>query len=298
MKNTFILFLAGCMVLWIAGCDSTENSFHQPEVVVEAYLVSGDTLPRIRVSRSLSVNRDYNFTTSAIVGADVTISQLAEDGSVVETFFFADVDEFPGIYTPVNNTVVLPLTTYELQVNGVGQTVSARTLVPGAFELVRSNADTIFYQSDDQLELDLTRSEYPTRQNVFIFSTEALNPQFDLLTPFYRDISDEDDIEELRITQSPLINEANYDLNDDGTITVRLPWLAVAFYGPNRLLASAVDDNLFDFLRSYFVQQGGSTFSPGEIPNVLDQVENGTGVFGSVSRSEFTVFIEPLTTAN
>ena len=282
----------------ITGCDSTGSGFHQPEIVVEAYLVAGDTLPRLRVSRSVTVNRRYDFTGNAVTGAEVTISRLADDGSVLESHAFGDVDEFPGIYAPLTNTIVEPLTTYELTVRSVGQTVTATTLVPGLFELVRTNADTVIYQSEDQFEVDLTRSDYPTRQNVFIFSTESLNPQYDLLTPFFRDISDEDDVEDLRITQSPLINESNYDLNDDGTITVRLPWLAVAFYGPNRLTASAVDDNMFDFLRSYFVQQGGSTFSPGEIPNVLDHVENGTGVFGSISRSNFTVFIEPQTTAN
>ncbi|MCH8961449.1 MAG: hypothetical protein IH820_09040 [Bacteroidetes bacterium] len=32
--------------------------------------------------------------------------------------------------------------------------------------------------------------------------------------------------------------------NPDGTLTIRYPWLAVIFYGPNRIFANAIDDNL------------------------------------------------------
>jgi hypothetical protein len=95
----------------------------------------------------------------------------------------------------------------------------------------------------------------------------------------------------LRITNSPIINEGNYDINQDGTLTIRLPWIAVAFFGENRLTASALDDNLYDFIRTQTVQQGGSTLSPGEIPNVIERIEGGTGVFGSFARSSYVVRI-------
>ena len=42
--------------------------------------------------------------------------------------------------------------------------------------------------------------------------------------------------------------------------------VAIIFYGPNRIFANALDDNLYDYIRSQSIQQGGSTFSPGEIP--------------------------------
>ena len=57
--------------------------------------------------------------------------------------------------------------------------------------------------------------------------------------------------------------------------------------------ASAVDDNLFDFIRSQSVQQGGSTLAPGEIPNVLDHIEGGTGIFGSLARVSHETFVRP-----
>ena len=113
------------------------------------------------------------------------------------------------------------------------------------------------------------------------------------MTPFYAEfVGEDEDLDDVLITESPPINEQNYDINDDGTLTIRLPWIAVAFYGPNRITASTVDDNLYDFLRSQQVQQGGSTFSPGEIPNVIAHVDGGTGVFGSLARVAADIQVE------
>ena len=42
-------------------------------------------------------------------------------------------------------------------------------------------------------------------------------------------------------------------------------------------------DFIYDFLRSQSVQLGGSSISPGEIPNVIYNIEGGIGVFGSIA---------------
>jgi hypothetical protein len=208
---------------------------------------------------------------------------LAADGSIEEVF---DYEYVHGpVYQPTDDAAtVQPGRTYrliaELPDDGV---VSARTTVPGAFEIRRISATTVEYQSDEQLEFDVTRSFVAGRQAIFVFSLEAGDPRAEMLTPLYAEIVD-DDVDQVRITESPPVNEQNYDINDDGTLTIRVPWLAVAFYGPNEVIANSIDDNLYDFLRSQFVQQGGSTFAPGEIPNVIEHVEGGTGVFGSLSR--------------
>ncbi|HYE57643.1 MAG TPA: DUF4249 domain-containing protein, partial [Rhodothermales bacterium] len=139
---------------------------------------------------------------------------------------------------------------------------------------------------------------------IYLFTTESLltPPTLAEAVPFVRAFLDSDGdgrmdedrdftLDDLRLSSSPLLNEANYERNPDGTLTIRLPWIAVVFYGPNRLTVSAVDDNLNDFLRSANVQQGGGTSSPGEILNILDHVENGTGVFGSYARVSRDVFV-------
>jgi len=281
----------------LAGCDSTSPSDHIPEVVVESYLLVGERMPEVRVSRSTDVDEVYVFEENAIGNATVRILLLAADGSIDVVYDYSALNQEPGVYLPSSVDNVLPERTYrlEIQVQGEAQAVTAETLVPGAFELVSANADTIVYQGASQLELDVTRSVYAGRQSIYIFSTESLQPNAEFLTPFYRDVAgdDEDDVAGLRITNSPLINEANYVANPDGTLTIKLPWIAVAFYGENRLTASALDDNLYDFIRTQSVQQVGSSLSPGEIPNVIERVDGGTGVFGSYARSSFVVNIVP-----
>ena len=297
MRSFYItLFLV--TVLALVGCDSNDFGRHQSEVVVEAYLIANENLEQIRLSRSASADRVFDFTENAIEGANVVVQLLDDAGVVEETYeFFSDSEE-PGIYMPVRDMLVQPQRTYrfEADVPGQSENVVATTIVPGAIDLIGVSDSVIVYQSADQLELTLTRSFTPGRQSVFIFATESLEPSVERITPFYRDLigDSEEDLEDLRITESPIINEGNYDINLDGTITIRLPWLAVAFYGRNRLTANALDDNLFDFLRSQLVQQGGTTLAPGEIPNVIDRVEGGIGVFGSLARSRFEVnILEP-----
>ncbi len=59
----------------------------------------------------------------------------------------------------------------------------------------------------------------------------------------------------------------------------------------NYYIANALDDNLYDYIRSQSIQQGGSTFSPGEIPNPLEHVVGAHGTFGSYARISFDLFV-------
>lgn len=279
----------------LSGCDSNDLSDSENVIVVESYLIADAQLGNVRLSRSTTVDRVYDFTQAAIGNARVTVTLLADDGAPDVVYDFITNDQEPGIYRPEIAARVLSGRRYRLDVDIPGQLedITATTLVPGAFELLEANATVLQYQADEQLELVLTRSVTPGRQSVFIFATESLEPTSESLTPFYRDIvgDSDEDLEDLRVTESPIINEENYEINADGTITIRLPWLAVAFFGPNRLTANALDDNMFDFIRSQSVQQGGSTLAPGEIPNVIDHIEGGTGIFGSLARSSYEVVV-------
>jgi hypothetical protein len=156
---------------------------------------------------------------------------------------------------------------------------------------VRAETLEATYQSSTQPSLTIEPPRPPAgRQSVHTFTTTS---RFDFrgtpdsvlsgaLTPFYRDAYDpaEDSLVSLRTTSSGLLNEASFERNADGTITVDLPWIAIAFYGPNAVSVNAVDDNYYDLLRSQDVQQGGGS-APGEIPNVIEHVDGGTGIFGS-----------------
>lgn len=284
----------------LLGCDTTAT---QPDtqVVVEAYLQAEAPLPDVRLSRTVSVEEAYAPRTNAVQEADVRVDRLGPDSSVVETTLYRERTSSPGHYTPLNPPTVQPQATYQLQVEtGDDTQVTATTTIPDSIELVEVENEEATYQSQRQPAFTIQRPQRQSeRQNVYTFTTTSLldfqnTPDTTLaknLTSFYRDSYDaeEDSIRSFRISSSGLLNEGNFDPNQDGTITIRLPWISVAFYGPNEIAVNVLDDNFYDMLRSQQVQQGG--FSPGEIPNVIEHVDGGTGVFGSYARASHPVQI-------
>jgi len=286
----FILLLATALV-W-AGCDVLEAEPFEEEIVVESYQIEGKPLAEVRLSRTVDIDTRFVFEDQAVRGADVRVHQLDDDGTLVQQVQY--LEHGPGIYRPAPDEppTVQPLTTYRLTVTvpETGESLSAETLVPGAFELRSLSADTIVFR-DTQAALTLTRSTYPDRQGIYLFSTEALDVDEANLTPFYRNIFENNGrLGDLRVANSGLLNEANFAIDGD-EITLDVPWIGIAFYGLNRIFVSAVDDNYFDFIRSQDAQQGGPGFSPGEIPNVIDHVDGGTGLFASLSQIETDLII-------
>jgi len=301
VRPLLLTFLSAAALLGMTACDSAGPEPFQREILVESYQEAGEPLNPIRLSRTVPLDSSYRPEDLAVRGASVTVERLADDGSVAERFPYAPARDSAGLYLPDPTTAdtprVQPLRTYRLVAEiPDGPTVRATTTVPDTFRIVSINRDTARYQADDQIEITVTPTQVPGRdQSFYIFSTESLEPTEDNLTPLVREFFEDDDeltLEDLRITSSPVLNEASYDTNADGTISIRLPWIAVAFYGPNRARAQALDDNLYDFQRSQSAQGGGAGFSPGTIPNIIERVENGTGVFGSYAATDTTVFIE------
>lgn len=282
----------------LMGCDTTTTQ-PDPQVVVEAYLEAEAPLQTVRLTRSVRVDSAYDSQRAAIRNADVVLQQLDADRSVAASIPYRESENDPGVYVPTREVTAQPRTTYRLRATPpTGKEVTATTTVPDTVSAVRTENDTVTYptpQRPEPPQFSLTvRPGTATleRQNVYVLTaTSRLDfqntPEDSLqrqLTPFYADSydSDSDTLASFRVNSSGLLNEANFGRNDDGTLTIRLPWLAVAFYGPNRIEASVVDDNLYDLLRTQQAQQMG--LAPGEIPNVIEHVDGGTGVFGSYAR--------------
>ena len=289
--------LALSLVL-ITGCDTAGMEEPDTQVVVEAYLVAGETLPPIRLTRTAGIDERYNYDSLAVRDAEIAVVQLDEDGDPLARYPYRARRDTTGVYIPFGSDRVVPLATYRLEatIPSTGERITASTTVPDTFSIVDANARAVVYQSPEQLALTLTRSQYPGRdQSFYLFSTESLDPRLDNLTPLIREFVDDAEEEfnpaEFRITSSPVLNEESYEVNANGTLTIRLPWIAVAFYGPNRTTTNAIDDNLYDFVRTQAAQQGGGGFTPGTIPNVIEHVEGGAGVFGSLARSSYEVII-------
>ena len=300
--------LAAALLVPLAGCDLSETDF-QPQVVVEAFLEAGSPIPSVRLSESAPIGARYSFDAYAVSGAVVELALLDASGGVERAYtFYENVDvpgnegSFPGNYVPLSGERILPNRRYRLTARlperpdlvPAGELVRAETLVPDTFRVVRFPPDTIRYDIlSPSPALDVTPS-VGENQAVYIFSIKSLDPDNYELTPTIASLLENaDDVDESDFvtTSSPILNEGNYEENPDGTLRLRVPWFAIAFYGPNRLSASALDDALYDFIRSRDAQFNPTTLSPGEIQRVLSNVENGTGVFGSLARVEAEVFI-------
>jgi hypothetical protein len=285
-------------ISFICSCELYTQDEYVEQYVVESYLVANRTLPTIRLTRSLKLEEIYDINRVGIPNAQISVELLDEKNTIQKSYSYIIIPSSKSLYNTNSSDIVLPGRKYRLNITFPenSDTIRATTLVPGDFETVGAVIDTAFYQSPEQITVTTTQSEYPGRQSYFVFSVIAAEPTEENLTPFYRDqVFDQDeDIEDFEINSSGIINEGNYDINSDGTLTLRVPWLAVAFYGDNDIVANTIDDNLYDFIRSRDVQTGGgpSILPPGEIQNIIYNVEGGIGIFGSLASDTNRVFIE------
>ena len=290
----YILFFVSLFI--ILSCKSYNQDDYRELVVVESYLVAGRTLPFVQISTTSPLSEQYSFSNNALNDANVRISLLDENGEAEETFFFSHSSLVDGIYQATSGHTVQPKRTYRLDIDfdNRDEIISAETTVPDQFEVISDIQDRIVYQSEDQLEITLSPTESTQRQNVFVFNTIAENPVFENLTPFYRNsVQDgKSRIEDFVSNSSGLINEGNFQLDADGAIRLRFPWLGVAFFEENIIATNSLDKNMFDLIRSQDVQLGGSTLPPGEIPNLIYNIEGGIGVFGSLASDTVRTFIE------
>jgi len=303
-KPTFFPILA--LIALLSGCDMTSPSDHTKEVVVEAYLVANEPLPTIWLSTSLSIGSTFSADAAALLGATVVVTESDASGEILRSIPYFESEDEPGAYLAAENVAVQGGFTYGLEVNAGPELglVTAQTRVPANFELIAPSAEEIVYKDPEQYSMLVTRSEVDQGQSVFVFTMESLEPTLQNLIPAYFEfIFDEkiedidsvewslEDFKDILVFSSPPISEGNYEVFDNGTLRVKLPWFAVAFYGPLKVTMTTLDKNLYDFQRYQQVQQGGSTLSPGEIPNVLDHINNGRGLFASTARVSHTVQI-------
>jgi len=302
MTRPFSIVLSLLLAAGLLGCDTTAP-VPDTQVVVEAYLQGGAPMDSIRLTRSVAPDQAYRPADAAVSDATVEVRQLAADGTTAATIPFEEVSA--GVYAPTSLPVprVQPLTTYELSVTADGEEITATTTVPDTISIADTQNETVPYQGGEQPSFTITSPQSDrSGQAVLVLMTSSLldfsQPDSVLsgqLTPFYQEDYDpeEDSLEMYRTTSSGILNEANFERDEGGRITTKLPWISVAFYGPNASAVHVIDDNLFDVIRSQQAQApGGNGLGPGELPNVIEHVEGGTGVFGSYVRDRTEIFIQ------
>jgi hypothetical protein len=292
---TFLLISSALLI----SCEMYPQDEYEEYYVVESYLIANNELPIVRVSKTVPANDEYNFEDAAVNDAIVQIRMLEngpQSDPVTEfDYYFSDT----GIYRPHLRHRVQPLRTYELRVtfNDSDDIITAHTVVPDTFRITRGIQNSIVYQSEEQLNITVSESSYPGRQNIYVFNAISLSPVVENLTPFYAQLLEDsdtpdDDLFQLANNSSGILNEGNFEPNPDGTITIQYPWVGIAFFGENQIVANTIDDNVYDFVRSQQVQLGGSTLSPGEIQNVIYHVDGGIGVFGSLASDTVKTIVE------
>ena len=326
LSVTLMLALA-----WLTGaCSLYPDEAYQELVVVESYLITGEPLAEVRVSKTLPVFEEYSFERAALTDAAVVITEMDPEGGAADAFLYEPVAEEPGVYRAVNRAYrVKPATRYDLSVSfgSRDEELRATTITPGQVTIVSEIPETLLYQSEEQLQIlvqtgapysgvgaddgagsgsdgsdgadgsdgGLDGADNIADGDTFIINTIAQDTTYENLTPFYLNLVDEvEDIsfEELQVNSSGLLNEASFGRNEDGLVELQYPWLAVVFLGQNEIVVHSVDTNTNLFFRSQSVQLGGSTLPPGEIPNITYRVDGGIGVFGSSSTDTARVFIE------
>ena len=274
----------------LMGCDTAADNTLDTHFVVESVLLTQKSAPELWLSKAapLSVqNTDYRG--EGQIGAAVTVRIL---GPQLDTLIrYAEVPDEPGTYVDTSGYWVRPLHTYELAIEpaNAAPTITATTVVPDTFAIVGEYFRDVVYDSTGHVELRITRGFYPGREMThYTLQTEAWNWwTADLLVPSAmaeHDAGNGRSLRGLGFEASPILNLASSHSNDDGTYTIRYPLAYVNYFRRNDICIFAMDDNTYDFMRSLEVQQGGSSFAPGEIPNPIPHIDGAHGLFGSGSR--------------
>lgn len=315
--------LVTALAVSLVGCDLAEEDF-QPKLVVSGVFTADGPMSTIELSQTAPIEDVYAFERYALSHASVHVDLLGDDGEPETSYAFEELADLPGgagQYAPVvrPKPSVEPGRRYRLVVRfpsgtdgarliPVGDSAWAETSVPDRFEIVcddpgipclapGAQPDPILYDTDaPSPAIDVTVSE-GDRQSVYLFNIRSLEPDRYPLTPLAASFVEDGalDSTDLAVSSSPLLNEANYERNPDGTIRLRVPWFSIGHFGPAFFTVNTLDDALYDFLRSRDAQFNPTTLAPGEIQRVFSNVENGVGVFGSLSSAVTdTVFVQQM----
>jgi hypothetical protein len=316
--------LALGLALLLGGCDAAGSDDYIDQVVVSAFLETDVALPPITLVRTGPLNAPYDPAERAVTNAQVTVERLSAAGAVEQTVAYTH--DAAGRYLPSDSQpVAVGGARYRLTVLAPGfDVITAETTAPVMNELLQGPPEQIGYLTGQGPEVRITTTSAGGRQAAYIANINALAPfVFEEVTvdgeTRYRSVPDpnrygpvplivrfsdceveaagtllcEDDPSDGATGTSPIINEQSYDILPDGSALVRVPWIGFGFYGPSRIELISLDPAMQEFVETQTVQGGGSTLSPGEIPNVTTNVQGGLGVFGSFARVSVQTFVTP-----
>ena len=303
----------------LAGCDATTIGDTSEQIVVSSTLIAGQPLPQVELSLTRPIDALFDPEEARVEDATVTISLLRSDGSVEQTVPYVYQGGIIGSYQPLAEIPpdAIPGRTYRLDVTAPGspaRRLSAVTTIPETITTLSEPDEEVVYQAGQGPSFVVTESQRGGEKVVFLITVRSSDPlDFEEVRvegeTRYRSLPDsgfdpvpivttfaecereaggtllcEEDLSDFNGGSSPLINQESYIELGEGRIQVNVPWLAFGFYGPATVNLVTLDAALVDFLETQTLQFAPTTLSPGEIPNIVSNVEGGLGVFGSVAQ--------------
>ena len=286
----FVIIYLLLLLFFAASCEVYTQDRFEEEYFVEAFMVAGEAFGGVGLSKTAAFDEEYSKSESQVGGAEGTIFKLDQDGNRIKAYVL--YESSAGSYLPEEILIPRPRRSYELDMVTEDQhIIRAWTTIPDTFRVAKIVRDSVIYRSDEQVQVKLTRSWFPGRQNIFIFDTQALAPDSYHMTPYYY-TDDESNRTARRRIRSRITTEGNFEQNHDGTMILNYPWLEISWFGPSQITIHAIDDNVYDYYRSQYVQSRDVSLGPGQIENVISNVEGGRGLLGGLASVSFTIYVD------
>jgi hypothetical protein len=276
-------------VLLICGCDKNPAApEYEKEISVFGYLWGNEVLTAehaILVAYTQPILEYYDLEKAGIRNASVTITE-AGTGKVYQ---LQDAANKPGFYYN-DSLLVRPKATYQLRIEIDGKVVTASTTVPPDLEMttiLQNNSINYEYQNNLSREKPIyLECELPEQVVLVDMYCNEPYDKAEYINPFYgshKYPGDEDEYDS-GIDGEPRHIKAIGRLKD--FISADYPneyvvfWYSsmIVFYGSYTMKVMAIDDNY-------------QKFNYKEHPELESGVQDGLGVFGSVTGKAFELSI-------
>ncbi len=295
MKPYLIILLFG---LILTACENPQfdlkDSEYQPKLVVEAYLVPGQSPSNIKVTRNFPLSQSINL--EEVILSDATV-RITRD---------SDKQVFDLVYNPVKGNYEYPGSDFVIDYDKV-----YHLFVEGKIEKQTLSATSTTHTPKSGFKIipeqsQLSPTSYTGSENVSLAFDPAPGTDFYVASLTALDASVEsfiyspenryEDIEQS--DSSDVKEELNFrKYNSEGFLNVpdspgqirELDWYLFQFYGRHKIIMYAMDKNAKDFYLTHKdVQELDGNFLE---PRMAIEGE-GIGVFGSVLADTVEVKIE------
>lgn len=288
----WIPFIILTGILYISGsCTLYEEDAPESEYFVYSQLTALDPLPQIQISNTIQFESESMRDKQGVSGSDVRLHLLDSRGTRKETYTYTETSK--GRYrNRTDDTVrIQPRRTYELEIKApdAGEALTSTTTVPDTFSLKNTVRDSVVYLQPDQLEYQITSSFNSNQKGSYIFTTIALDADNNKLVPYYE--SSSMNRVGLRNFRSKVIQGATFEKQND-LLNIRYPWESISHYGPQEIQIHAIDENMKEFYTTLDEQTGNEYLPPGEIRNIIYNVDGGIGLFGSKATVKAYGYVE------